>query len=103
MGLEAGGRLDPSEHLLDIAAVDTAELPLQLVFWYVRVGLGKHSLDSVAHRCPLFSTVLETSPQRTLAVDALRAVYYGPITRWTSAALWRTPLSNPWGALARCL
>ena len=106
MGLEAGGRLEPSEHLLDIAAVDTAGLPLQLVFWYVRAGLGGHSLDSVAHRCPLFSTVLETSPQRTLAVDSLHTLYYGPMMRWTSAALWRTLLSNPWGctgSLSACL
>eukprot|EP00959_Pyramimonas_sp_CCMP1952_P225805 4721759-Pyramimonas_sp.AAC.1 len=31
-----------------------------------------------------------------MAVDSLRAVYCGPITRWASTGLWRLIKLNPW-------
>eukprot|EP00959_Pyramimonas_sp_CCMP1952_P000756 14772-Pyramimonas_sp.AAC.1 len=39
---------------------------------------------------------LGTSPTKSLAIDALHCVYYGPIMRWVGSALWRTVLHNPW-------
>ena len=52
VGLEVGGRLEPSEHLLDIAAVDTAGLPLLLVFWYVH-PLRQNDLDGIHRRAKI--------------------------------------------------
>jgi hypothetical protein len=53
-------------------------------------------MDAVAHRCPLFSRQLGSNPAETLALDTLHTLYYGPIMRWTSAALWRLIKANPW-------
>ena len=54
-------------------------------------------LDRVSNRCPLFSRALGTDPDSCLAIDTLHTVYYGPVMRWTAAAIWRTLLANPWG------
>ena len=45
----------------------------------------------------MFSRALGTDPDSCLAIDTLHTVYYGPVMRWTAAALWRILLANPWG------
>eukprot|EP00959_Pyramimonas_sp_CCMP1952_P080473 1681733-Pyramimonas_sp.AAC.1 len=54
-------------------------------------------MDAMRHRCPLFSRALGTSPTASLAIDSLHCLYYGPIMRWVSAAIWRLILVNPFG------
>lgn len=97
LGLEAGMALKPSQGLLDIADFEDKQLPLRVVFWKSHEDDRKRTTDPVTHRNPIFSEELGTSPARSLAVDLLHTVYYGPMMRWTSAALWRVLLRNPWG------
>ena len=94
--LNKGDRLVPSSSLGNVHAMERAPLPLTLVFWrgrYVRTVCQ----DPVLNRCPLFCTELGTSPATCLAIDNLHTVNYGPMMRWTSAVIWRTIFSNPWG------
>jgi hypothetical protein len=91
-----GDRLTPSPTLLDIGRLEETCTPLEVVFWRPR-RYGDQLLDSVYHRCPLFDDLqLGTSPHRTVAIDSLHSLNYGPMQRWCSAALWRLLLANPW-------
>lgn len=97
--LKPADRVAPTPEMLDHALLDTMEIPFHITFWrssWDRTGSCK---DPVIHRNPLFSVALGTSPNRTLAVDALHTVYYGPVMRWTSAVLWRVLWANPWGCV----
>eukprot|EP00959_Pyramimonas_sp_CCMP1952_P078749 1646282-Pyramimonas_sp.AAC.1 len=48
-------------------------------------------------RCPLFDIAeLHTSPSRSLAVDSLHTLYYGPVQRYVASAMWRVISTNPW-------
>jgi hypothetical protein len=95
--LEQGDRLVPSLHLADVAQLATAPLPLDIVFWRATADGRGAVLDRVNNRCPLFSRALGTDPDSCLAIDTLHTVYYGPVMRWTAAAIWRALLANPWG------
>ena len=98
-GLLVGDRLEPSVTLQDVSKLESLDMdtPIELTFWRVSLAGDGTSMDAVCHRCPLFSDVLGTSPDRSLCVDTLHTVYYGPVMRWVSAALWRMALANPWG------
>ena len=93
--LLAGDRLEPSQQLMDVGALHVVPLPLTVVFWRVS-RLEDQVTDAVHHRCPLFCEELHTDPVGTIVVDTLHTLYYGPIMRWTSAALHRIVAANPW-------
>ena len=94
--LLAGDRLEPSQQLMDVGALHLVPLPLTVVFWRVS-RLEDQVTDAVHHRCPLFCEELHTDPVGTIVIDTLHTLYYGPIMRWTSAALHRVVAANPWG------
>eukprot|EP00959_Pyramimonas_sp_CCMP1952_P291828 6103597-Pyramimonas_sp.AAC.1 len=87
--LKPGDRLEPSDTLRDTHALEKATLPLLVTFWRPQLGDGGKVIDSVMHRCPLYSEALHASPNRTLAVDSLHTLFLGPVLRFVSAALWR--------------
>eukprot|EP00959_Pyramimonas_sp_CCMP1952_P213367 4464025-Pyramimonas_sp.AAC.1 len=68
--LEIGDRVEPSVDLSDIGKINVMALPFVITFWRARL-CGTSVLDSVQHRCPLFSAALSSSPSRTLAIDSL--------------------------------
>ena len=90
-----GDSLQPSRHLMSIHDLEHAAPPLTLAFWQKEFH-GEAVMDSVVHRNPIYSDALVTNPARTLAVDSLHTLYYGPIQRWVFAAIWRILMSNPW-------
>jgi hypothetical protein len=92
-----GDRLEPSANMLFCSSIDHTAVPFIITFWRPRIDSRGACMDSVVHRNPLFSESLGTSPVRTLAIDTLHTVYYGPVMRWTSAVLWRIILGNQWG------
>jgi hypothetical protein len=94
--LRAGDRLEPGPALPDTMLVDSALLPIVVTFWRQRYDDQRRPLDPVVHRNPLFNSALHNDPSTVLAIDTLHTVYYGPVSRWTSATLWRILLSNPW-------
>ena len=94
--LEVGDRLEPSPTLPDIGKLTTAQTPCTFTFWRTHHH-GKSIIDLVVHRCPLFNVALHTSPTHTVVHDSLHTLYFGPIMRWTSAALQRVLQANPWG------
>ena len=98
--LAVGDRLEPSEHLHDIGALEGVAVGTTVIFWR-RTMVGDTCVDPVRHRCPLFDRDLHTSPHDTISVDSLHTLYYGPYMRWTAAALWRLIKANPWGLVAR--
>ena len=53
-------------------------------------------MDFIINRCPLFCDELHTSPDKSMAVDTLHTFNYGPVMWWTSSALWRLIMANPW-------
>eukprot|EP00959_Pyramimonas_sp_CCMP1952_P473776 9502316-Pyramimonas_sp.AAC.2 len=97
--LALGDRLEPSADMTDIAYLGRRTPPFDVTFWRARThGARAVQLDSVHHRCPLFSSdVLCTSPARTLAIDAMHCLHLGIAMRCVAACLWRTILANPWG------
>ena len=94
--LLVGDRLVPHAGMLNITIFDEATPPFDLLFWRATADAKGKISDHVINRCPLFQRALGTSPARTLAVDTLHSVNYGPMQRWCSAAVWRVLLSNPW-------
>ena len=94
-GLLVGDRLEPSLELPDVADFRTAKIPITVVFWR-RHRDGTKCMDAVLHRNPIFSSVLGTSPQRTLAIDTLHTLYYGPIQKYVQCVVWRVIAGNPW-------
>ena len=94
--LLVGDRVVPSSEMPNVRHFDTIELPIVLLFWRASFDERGRCTDLVINRSPLFSDELGTSPTRTLAIDNLHTVNYGPMMRWTSAALWRVITLNPW-------
>ena len=92
-----GDRIVPSPIMLDTRVVDDAPLPLTVLLWRGRFDAGGSCTDAVVNRCPLFSEALGTSPSSSLAIDDLHTLNYGPMMRWTSAAIWRILLRKSWG------
>ncbi len=92
--LRAGDRLEPSPSLCDIAALAKSAVPIKIVMWRANKDERGRVQDAMNHRCPLFSKALGTAPATTLCVDALHALYFGPVMRWVTAALWRFVLHN---------
>ena len=91
-----GDRVEPSCSLSDIGSIERARTPFVITFWRPRKS-GRSIIDPVAHRNPLFCRALHSNPNRTLAIDSLHTIYYGPVQRWTCSAFWRLVLTNPWG------
>jgi hypothetical protein len=93
LGLEANDRLEPSDELPDVCALETATLPCTVVFW-------RRSDDSLArHRNPLFCPELGLTPNQCLTTDTLHAMYFGPMKSWCTAALWFIVLSGFYGVI----
>ena len=93
--LKKGDRLQPQKGLLDYADLASKVPPFDVTLW--RASFLKTSCtDAVHFRCPLFCQQLGTNPVRTLAIDSLHSIYYGPIQRLAACILWRTIESNPW-------
>jgi hypothetical protein len=93
LGLEANDRLEPSDDLPDVFALETATLPCNVMFW-------RRSDDSVArHRNPLFCPELGLTPNQCLTTDTLHAMYFGPMKSWCTAALWFIVLSGFYGVI----
>ena len=88
--------LRPSADLRDPHRLRFLDIPLRLVFWRNRLD-GRTNLDPVLFCNPIFSEALATSPLRSMVVDTLHTVYLGVMSSWTSAAIWRVLLANPWG------
>ena len=89
--------LKPSHELPNVSKLLTDTVPEAgwvITFWRVRKDPTRRVLDAVSHRCPLFDERLGTSPERTLAVDHLHTIYYGPAAVWLSAVLWRLINAN---------
>ena len=95
LGLCKGDRLEPSGTLLDVGLFDEHPLPFDVVFWRTHY-IGRATSDPFVHRNPLWDPVLHTSPHRTLAIDALHALYLGPCQRLVSTIFWRVIYANPW-------
>jgi hypothetical protein len=91
VNLLCGDRITPCLGLPLVTALDSAPLPLDIVLWRATVVPGQSGMisDPVINRCPLFSSTLGTCPDRTLAIDTLHTLNYGPIMRWCSATVWR--------------
>ena len=53
-------------------------------------------MHPMIHRCPLFDDRLGTSPSRSVALDTLHTILFGPAMRWLSAVFNRMVLGNPW-------
>jgi hypothetical protein len=91
LGLEADDRLEPSDTLADVGALEEAAVPIDVVFWRV-------SNESLArHRNPLFCAVLGMTPRRSLAVDELHALNLGVLNDFARMALWFLISSNIFG------
>ena len=95
--LRVGDRMVPSPELRNTANYKKAELPFRAVFWRANKMRSGAVTDPVHRRNPIFNTECGTSPAGTMVVDALHTVYYGPMTKFESAVLWRVVLQNPWG------
>ena len=91
-----GDRVVPSAEMTNVRMFDTIELPIVVTFWRATFDDRGRCADFVINRSPLFCTDLGTSPTRTLAIDSLHTIKYGPMMRWTRAALWRVIVLNPW-------
>lgn len=98
--LRIGDRLTPTTTLTDIAMLASASLPQLICFWRPRRDnpgrVGSSIIDSVSWANPIFSTRLHCSPGRSLAVDSLHTVQFGPVMRYITCVLWRVLLHNPW-------
>ena len=93
--LDIGDRLSCTPELLDYCKFETQCLPFRATFWRTSYR-GKNVCDAAMFRCPLFAPELGTNPMRSLAIDSLHTIYYGPIMRIVSCILWRVLESNPW-------
>ena len=95
--LRVGDRLTPSPDCPDPSGYRTCQIPCTILFWRPTFDAKGCLLDPIVWRNPIFDPELGTSPAKTMVVDALHTVYYGPAMRWASAVLWRILLSDPWG------
>ena len=98
LGLKAGDRLEASAELMVPLDFRLATTPFSCVFWRRRCDAKKRCIDSVSHRCPLFSEKIHSSPARNLCFDTLHTVNLGIMQRWLSAVLHRILHANIWGA-----
>lgn len=99
LGLRQGDRLEPSPTLMDVAKFDDQPVPFQAVFWRASRDARGSIQDQIFRPNPVFSNDLGINPWRSLAIDPLHTLYYGPVMRWAAAALWRVLLANPWGVV----
>ena len=82
--------------LPDVMQFRQRALPFRAVFWRPQMDRKHCQLDPVTHRNPIFDAICGTSPARTMVVDALHTVNFGPAMRWTAAMMGRILLHNPW-------
>ncbi len=71
-----GDRLEPSDNLQDVGALDfleATELPLELTFWRTK------EQTLALHRTPLWDPELGTTPSRVLVPDWLHGLSKGVI------------------------
>ena len=95
LGLLEADRLEPSPSLIDVSKLAQAPLGITIVFWR-RCLLVESVLDPVNHRCPLFCGELHTTPDKSIAIDSLHTLYFGPCMRHATASLCRLVDANPW-------
>ena len=81
-GLEAGDRLEPSDGLPDVSALDTAaDFPLQLVFW-------RRSEETASrHRNPIFDGPAGVTVE-LLSVDTLHTLNLGVMKHYFKHLFW---------------
>ena len=92
LGLLASDRLEPSANLHDVSLLESAETPVDVVFW-------RSSRESLTrHRNPLFSDATGLNPMRNLTVDTLHAVHLGVLKAWCKVAVWFVLDSKLYGA-----
>ena len=92
-GLEAGDRLEPSDGLPDVSALDTAaDFPLQLVFW-------RRSEETASrHRNPIFDGPAGVTVE-LLSVDTLHTLNLGVMKHYFKHLFWELVAVDAWGTL----
>lgn len=93
--LQKGDVVVPSAEFLNTGKLQSCALPQAVTFWRFRYEDGTR-YGMVQRRNPIFSNGL-LEPYKHCASDILHTIAYGPGQRWTSAAVWRVVLANPWG------
>eukprot|EP00959_Pyramimonas_sp_CCMP1952_P278126 5814191-Pyramimonas_sp.AAC.1 len=93
--LQKGDVVVPSVELRNPSKLHSCALPQKITFWRFEYQDGLR-YGMVQRRNPLFSDGL-LEPCKHCASDILHTIAYGPAQRWTSAAIWRVVLANPWG------
>lgn len=87
--LPLGARLEPSPLLMDVASLDEAEVPIQVVFW---VGGTE---GRVMHESPLLTLVPGVTVQ-SWNIDLLHAWVLGCLARFIGMAIWFFLRSGIW-------
>lgn len=90
MGLLKKDRLEPSLSMPDVAAIDSAPLPVTLTFWRTSVQTGSR------HRNPLFSEATRVSPQ-SLGIDWLHTLSLGVFPHFLGYLVWAMFDKNVFG------
>lgn len=92
LGLLAGARLEPSDALPDVGALEkVVSFPLTVVFWLTSEE------TMTRHRCPLLDERLGTSLASSLAVDTLHCFNLGVLQSWSAECMWFLVLGGAWG------
>lgn len=91
-----GDRLEPSSTLCDIGSLSAVRVPTVITLWRVHYDEKGRVTDAMSHNCPFFDVAIGTSPAQSIVVDALHALYFGPVMRFVTSALWRSILYNTW-------
>ena len=87
--LPLGARLEPSPSLMDVASLDEAKVPIQVVFW---VGGTE---GRVMHESPLLTLVPGVTVQ-SWNIDLLHAWVLGCLARFIGMCMWFFIRSGIW-------
>ena len=90
-GLRVHDRLEPCDELQDVSKLESISLPARILFWRIAYQ------SACTHRCPLFSSALGITPNKTIALDLLHTLFLGPMLSWCRLVLWELLLSSIWG------
>jgi hypothetical protein len=92
--LKLNDRLEPSETLPDIGAVEHIEdFPCTIIFWRAAQE------TMTRHRNPIFDREIGVTPARTLTIDVLHAFFLGLLNVWARISIWKLILSGAYGSL----
>ena len=93
VGLKEGYRLEPSVWLPDVALFEAIEhFPWPALFW------RRDAETLCRHRNPMFDTdTLGKSPNRSLTIDAQRAIYLGVMNAFCKKIVWLLINDGFWG------